>query len=47
MEPGDFGKMLKTGGPANNYEVTCVWYQAGRVFEESGSNAVIGRFTQK
>lgn len=46
IEPGEFARGLKTGGKANNYEVTGVWFQAGRVFEESGSNVLLARFKQ-
>jgi len=46
IEPGDFGRMLKTGGTRNGREVTAVWYQAGRVFRESGTNWVLARFGQ-
>jgi uncharacterized membrane protein YgcG len=46
MEPGDFGRILKTGGRANNFIVTGVWYQNGRIFEASGSNMLIEAFKQ-
>jgi len=44
IEPGDFARMLKTGGPQN--EVTGVWFQAGRVFRASGTNWLLARFRQ-
>ena len=47
IEPGDFGRMLRTGGTRNGREVTAVWYQAGRVFEASGTNWVLARFKQQ
>ena len=46
VEPGDFGRMLRTGGTRNGNEVTGVWYQAGRVFEASGTNWLKVRFKQ-
>lgn len=45
MEPGQFGRMLKTGGPANGNRVSAVWYQAGRRFS-SGGNALLAEFRQ-
>ncbi len=45
IEPGDFGRMLRTGGTRNNNEVTAVWFQAGRVFS-SGTNWLLARFRQ-
>lgn len=46
IEPGEFARMLKTGGPENGNRVTAVWFQAGRVFKASGSNWLIARFAQ-
>jgi len=46
IEPGDFGRSLKTGGPRNGNEVTAVWLQAGRVFTTSGTNWLLARFKQ-
>jgi hypothetical protein len=45
IEPGDFGRILKTGGPRNGNEVTAIWYQAGRVFT-TGTNFLLARFKQ-
>jgi hypothetical protein len=45
IEPGQFGRMLKTGGPANRNRVSAVWYQAGRRFA-SGGNALMVEFAQ-
>jgi hypothetical protein len=47
IEPGEFGRCLQVGGPANNYEVTAVWFKAGHVFEASGTNMLVGKFRQK
>lgn len=46
IEPGSFGSMLKTGGPANGNRVSAVWYQAGRRFAASGGNALMAEFQQ-
>lgn len=46
IEPGDFARMLKTGGPENGNIVTAIWFQAGRVFKASGSNWLLARFAQ-
>lgn len=46
IEPGDFGRRLRTGGPANRNNVTAVWFQAGRVFQDSGRNYLGVRFEQ-
>lgn len=46
IEPGDFGRILRTGGKANGNIVTGVWFQAGRVFEASGGNFLLERFAQ-
>jgi hypothetical protein len=46
VEPGAFGRMLRTGGPANNNEVTAVWFQAGKRFAESNGNSLYVTFKQ-
>jgi uncharacterized membrane protein YgcG len=46
IQPGDFSRYLKTGGPANDNEVTALWFQAGRTFRESGRNYLYARFKQ-
>jgi len=46
IEPGDFARILKTGGTRNGNEVTGVWFQAGRVFKASGGNWLLARFRQ-
>lgn len=46
MEPGQFSRMLKTGGPMNGNRVSAVWYQAGRQFGASGGNALMVEFRQ-
>ena len=46
IEPGQFGRMLKTGGPANGNRVSAVWYQAGRRFAASGGPSLLVEFAQ-
>jgi hypothetical protein len=46
IEPGDFARILKTGGPANNGLVTGVWFQREKIFEASGQNMMIQTFQQ-
>jgi hypothetical protein len=46
IEPGDFARILKTGGKPNNNLVTAVWLQSGRVFRASGSNVMMETFKQ-
>lgn len=46
IEPGQFSRMLKTGGPNNGNRVSAVWYQAGRQFQYSGGNALLAEFSQ-
>jgi len=46
MEPGQFSRMLKTGGPVHGNRVSAVWYQAGRQFRASGGNALLAEFRQ-
>jgi hypothetical protein len=46
IEPGDFARILRTGGRANGGIVTGVWFQSGRVFHESNGNTMIRRFRQ-
>lgn len=46
MEPGDFARVLKTGGPTNRNRVSAVWFQAGRQFTASGGNALMVEFKQ-
>lgn len=46
IEPSQFARMLKTGGPANGNRVSAVWYQAGRTFRASGGNALMTEFVQ-
>jgi hypothetical protein len=45
VEPGEFGRMLKIGGPANGNRVSTIIYQAGRTFS-SGSNALLVEWRQ-
>lgn len=46
IEPGQFGRVLKTGGPANNNRVSAVWYQSGRQFAASQGNTLLTEFAQ-
>jgi uncharacterized membrane protein YgcG len=46
VEPGDFARMLKSGGPQNNNIVTAIWFQTARTFEASGTNWMLVRFKQ-
>lgn len=46
IEPAQFGRMLMTGGPPNGNRVSAVWYQAGRVFEDSKRNLLLAVFPQ-
>jgi hypothetical protein len=46
IEPGDFARILKTGGSRNGNQVTGIWFQAGRVFKASGTNMLLETFTQ-
>jgi len=47
FEPGDFGRLLQTGGPANGNIVTGVWYQSGNIFKSTGTNTFLARFKQR
>jgi hypothetical protein len=46
IEPADFARALKTGGPANGGNVTAVWFQAGKIFNDSRRNYLLTRFQQ-
>jgi hypothetical protein len=46
IEPGEFARILKTGGRANGNIVTGIWFQGGRTFKESGGNIMLKRFAQ-
>ena len=46
IEPGEFARSLKTGGPENGNRVTSVWFQAGRRFKASGKNYLVTEFEQ-
>ena len=46
IEPGDFARCLKTGGPQNGNRVTAVWFQAGRTFKATGRNFLVAEFAQ-
>ena len=45
FDGGDFGRVLKTGGPANRNRVSAFWYQAGRQFA-SGLNVQLVEYQQ-
>jgi hypothetical protein len=46
IEPGEFARCLKTGGPENGNRVTSFWFQAGRTFKASGKNFLLTEFEQ-
>jgi len=46
VEPAFFARHLRTGGPANRNNVTALWFQAGRTFQDSGRNYLFTRFQQ-
>ena len=46
IEPGEFARTLKTGGPANGNQVSAVWFQSGRTFGETGTNCLLATFEQ-
>jgi hypothetical protein len=46
IEPGAFSRVLKTGGPANGNNVTAIWFQAGKSFQDSRRNYLLTRFVQ-
>ena len=46
IEPGEFARILKTGGRANGNIVTGIWFQGGRVFGAGGGNMMLRRFAQ-
>lgn len=47
IEPGDFARCYKTGGAANNFQVTGLWFRAGESFRASGTNVLPVTFSQK
>jgi hypothetical protein len=46
IEPGDFARVLKTGGKPNNNLVTAFWFQSGRIFKATGQNVMLETFKQ-
>lgn len=46
IEPADFSRALRTGGPTNGGKVTAVWFQAGKQFQDSRRNYLLTRFQQ-
>jgi hypothetical protein len=47
IEPGDFARIFKTGGPQNDHEVTGLWYKTGAGYKASGNNILMGVFKQR
>jgi len=47
VEPGDFARILQTGGPENGNIVSGVWFRSGQVFKETGRNVLLARFKQQ
>jgi hypothetical protein len=47
IEPGDFARRFRTGGAANHYHVTGLWFRAGQTFRASGTNVLPVTFSQK
>jgi hypothetical protein len=47
FEPGDFGRRLQTGGPANGNIVTGIWYQSGSSYRSDITNTFLARFKQR
>ena len=46
LEPAAFARHLRTGGPANQRQVTGVWFQAGKTFRDSNRNYLHVTFQQ-
>jgi hypothetical protein len=46
IEPAEFARSLRTGGPANGKRVTGVWFQAGKTFTDSHRNYLNVSFQQ-
>ena len=46
VEPGDFARVLMTGGKPNRNLVTAFWFQSGRRFDHSGRNFMLEIFKQ-
>ena len=46
VEPGEFARVLKTGGRPNRNLVTAFWLQSGRRFNYSGQNFLLETFRQ-
>ena len=46
IEPGDFARCLKSGGPQNGNRVTAVWFQANHTFKSTGTNFLTAEFQQ-
>jgi hypothetical protein len=46
IEPAEFSRSLKTGGPANANIISAVWFSAGRRFAATGRNWLVANFKQ-
>jgi uncharacterized membrane protein YgcG len=46
IEPGEFARILKTGGKSNRNLVTAIWFQSGRTFTATGENTILETFKQ-
>ncbi len=46
IEPADFARVLRTGGPAYGKQVSAVWFQAGKTFNDSRRNYLLTTFQQ-
>jgi len=48
VEPRFFASELKTGGPANNYEVSAIWFKtSGNFIAANGGNFLLTTFNQR
>jgi uncharacterized membrane protein YgcG len=47
VEPGDFARVLQTGGRQNRNIVTGYWFQSGRIFKATASNVILEVFKQQ
>ncbi len=47
IEPGDFARHLRNGGPSNNHEVTAIMFQTSRQFHATGTNYMEVTFRQR
>jgi len=47
VQPVEFSKRLRTGGPKNNFEVDAIVFQNARNFKLNGRNWMVVTFDQK